>query len=546
MRIGLRLYSKYMAIVACAVLALICWACPLTLQAQAPQVAYTVTSAWGSGFQTSVTITNTGSTPIQNWKLQFTLPYAISSIWNAQVAAQSENTYTIIGDSWDISIPAGGSVNFGFIGSAYAGNAPQNPANCLVNGEAVSSTTCTTGSGTVPPGAPTGLTAADVTSSSVTLSWTAAAKGTNPITSYNVYENGKLLTSSTTTSTKITGLTASTTYQFTVAAVDSAGVISSQSSAITVTTSGGSGNSGGGADGAFPSHFFAPYVDVTVYPTFNLTQSAPSAGPYFTMAFIVDGGGCSASWGGVVPLSQNWMLSDVQNLRAGGGDVIVSFGGEAGSELAQTCSTEAALQAQYQAVIDMYQLKRIDFDIEGAAEADTTSIGLRDEAIAALQAANPGLEVSFTLPVLPTGLTQDGLNVIQDAISKGVKLKTVNVMAMDYGQPDSQMGQDAINAGTATAKQLQSLYPELSSSQALAMVGVTPMIGVNDTQGETFSLNDAQLLLNWARSNGVGFLSMWSATRDSACVDGSTSAEPTCSGVSQQPFAFSEIFKQID
>jgi len=148
--------------------------------------------------------------------------------------------------------------------------------------------------------------------------------------------------------------------------------------------------------------------------------------------------------------------------------------------------------------------------------------------------------------VLPTGLTQDGLNVIQDAISKGVKLKTVNVMAMDYGQPDSQMGQDAINAGTATAKQLQSLYPELSSSQALAMVGVTPMIGVNDTQGETFSLNDAQLLLNWARSNGVGFLSMWSATRDSACVDGSTSAEPTCSGVSQQPFAFSEIFKQID
>jgi hypothetical protein len=529
-------------------LALICLTTPATSQAQAPQVTYTVTSSWGSGFQTSVTITNTSNTPIQNWTLQFALPYTISSIWNAQITAGSGGNYTVAGDSWNSSIPAGGSVNFGFVGGAYSGNAPQNPANCLVNGEAVSSTTCSTGSNTIPPATPTGLTAANVTSSSVTLQWTAAAKGTYPIASYNVYENGKLQTSSTTTSATVNGLTASTSYQFTVAAVDSTGVISSQSPAITVTTTGGSGGStgGGSSSGAFPGHFFAPYVDVTVYPTFNLTQSASSAGKYFTLAFIVDGGSCQAAWGGVVPLSQNWMLSDVQSLRANGGDVIVSFGGQSGSELAQSCSTAAAVQAQYQAVIDLYKLKRIDFDIEGAAEADPTSFSRRNQAIAALQQANPDLQVSFTLPVLPSGLTQDGLNLLQDAISKGVKLSTVNVMAMDYGQPDSQMGQDAINAGQATATQLQSLYSGLSSSQALAMVGITPMIGVNDTQGETFSLNDAQLLLNFAKSNGVGSLAMWSATRDTACTDSSTYAEPTCSGVSQQPFAFSAIFKQLD
>lgn len=527
-----------------------CWACPFTLHAQAPQVAYTVTSSWGSGFQTSVTITNTGTAPISNWALKFTLPYTISSIWNAQTTASSSNTYTIAGDSWNASIPAGGSVNFGFIGSAYAGNAPQNPTKCLVNNAPVSSTTCTSGSGstgTVAPGAPTGLTASNVTSSSVTLQWAAGAKGTNPVASYNVYENGKLLTSSTATSVTVNGLTASTSYQFTVAAVDSTGVLSPQSAAVTAATqSSGSGSGAGGGTGVFPSQFFAPYVDVTLYPTFNLTQSAPSAGKYFTLAFIVDGGSCSAAWGGQIALSQNWMLSDVQGLRAAGGDVIVSFGGANGSELAQTCSSVAALQAQYQAVINMYSLKRIDFDIEGAAVAEPTSVSLRDQAIAALQAANPGLQVSFTLPVLPTGLTQDGVNVVKDAVSKGVKLSTVNVMAMDYGQADSQMGQDAINAGKATATQLQSVYSGLSSSQALAMVGITPMIGVNDSSGETLSLNDAQLLETFAKSNGVGFLAMWSATRDTACTNGSTYAQPNCSGVSQQPFAFSAIFKQLD
>jgi hypothetical protein len=47
--------------------------------------------------------------------------------------------------------------------------------------------------------------------------------------------------------------------------------------------------------------------------------------------------------------------------------------------------------------------------IEGAAVQDQHSITLRDQALAGLEKANPNLHISFTLPVLPTGLVASGL-----------------------------------------------------------------------------------------------------------------------------------------
>ena len=77
------------------------------------------------------------------------------------------------------------------------------------------------------------------------------------------------------------------------------------------------------------------------------------------------------------------------------------------------------LENAYQTVITAYNLTHIDFDIEGGAEADHASIDRRSQALAALQtvaaAAGRTLDVSFTLPVLPTGLTSDGLDVLRSS-----------------------------------------------------------------------------------------------------------------------------------
>lgn len=116
-----------------------------------------------------------------------------------------------------------------------------------------------------------------------------------------------------------------------------------------------------------------------------------------------------------------------------GGDVIISFSGANGTELALGCSDEERILQAYQDVIDRYNLKWVDFDIEGWAVAERPSIDRRNRVIRQLQINNPDLKVAFCLPVLPQGLTHDGLYVIKSAQNEGVSIDVVNVMAMDYG-----------------------------------------------------------------------------------------------------------------
>jgi chitinase len=160
-------------------------------------------------------------------------------------------------------------------------------------------------------------------------------------------------------------------------------------------------------------------------------------------------------------------------------------------------------------------------------------------AMKTLQANNPGLTFSLTLPVLPSGLTADGVNMIKAAKDAGVKIGVVNIMAMDYYQGSQDMGQAAINAAQATLAQMKSV----DSGYTYANVGITPMIGVND-DGSTFTLANAATVESWAASNGIGRLSMWSANRDKSCASAAggikPAASPTCSGVSQSTLQFTD------
>ncbi|WP_188441695.1 GEVED domain-containing protein, partial [Planktosalinus lacus] len=92
---------------------------------------------------------------------------------------------------------------------------------------------------TEAPTAPTNLTASDVTQTSVDLAWTASTDNVG-VTGYDVYEGTDLLFSVTGTSTTVTGLTASTSYDFSVKAKDAAGNISGSSNVVTITTESGS------------------------------------------------------------------------------------------------------------------------------------------------------------------------------------------------------------------------------------------------------------------------------------------------------------------
>lgn len=288
---------------------------------------------------------------------------------------------------------------------------------------------------------------------------------------------------------------------------------------------------------------FAPFVDTSLAPAYDLLDTAKATGvKEFNLAFVTSGGSCAPLWGGATDLESDKVAAQIGDLRAAGGDVRVSFGGAAGSELALNCASADELAAAYGKVVDAYDLTKVDFDIEGGALPDTAANTRRAQAIAQLQKEHPDLDVSYTLPVMPEGLTQPGLDLLADAKENGVDIGAVNIMAMDYGPAYSDdMGAYAIDAATATQAQLKSTLG-LSDDEAWQSLVVTPMIGVNDVPTEIFTVEDATQLVEFAREKGIG-LSMWSSTRDQACEGGpQDSASPVCSSIDQDPLAFTKAF----
>jgi chitinase len=209
----------------------------------------------------------------------------------------------------------------------------------------------------------------------------------------------------------------------------------------------------------------------------------------------------------------NAFTSQVSSLRSSGGNVIISFGGAPNgnvpNEIAQTCISVSSLTAAYQSVVNTYGATRLDFDIEGSVLSDTAATSRRDQALAALQRADPAVQVDFTLAVDPTGLpTGPGSEfaLLQDAKNAGVKVSYVNIMTMDFGNGQNALS-DAESAARATSGQLAGLYG-VSTSAAYGMLGLTPIAGQND-DNEYFSTADASALESFAAANGVGELAFW-------------------------------------
>ncbi|MCM2387324.1 chitinase [Streptomyces albipurpureus] len=214
----------------------------------------------------------------------------------------------------------------------------------------------------------------------------------------------------------------------------------------------------------------------------------------------------------------------------------MTFGGAGGRELAQNCDSVDALFTEYNAVVTQYDLKYVDFDIEGPAVTDPVSIARRSAALARLQQAHPDLRISLTLPVTPQGLTATGLSVVTSARDAGVTLDVVNVMTMDYFLV-IDYGDAALRAAEATFTQLKSLYPDRSDSRLWGTIGVTPMIGENDDH-QIYDQADARQLVAFAQSRKLGMLSFWDVTRDRNACTGNLSL---CTNIPQTPYEFSRI-----
>jgi chitinase len=298
---------------------------------------------------------------------------------------------------------------------------------------------------------------------------------------------------------------------------------------------------------------YTPYVDTTLNvhwdpqyqdlePADLLLISEASGVTNFSLAFITDAGSCSPAWGGQsgYSVSNSWAAHLTDKLRANHINYKISFGGAAGNDISQACS-DSQLVTAYEQVIKTYQPYGLDFDIENGS----ANVPRLMQAIHQIQLAHPDLQISFTLPVMPEGLTGAGQEVVKQAKAALVTSFQVNIMAMDYGPAYiNDMGQYAIDAATSLFNFLKTVYPELADAVIWQRIEVTPMIGVNDVNVEQFSLADADLLRNFAIKNKLWGLAIWSANRDYPCAD--KSASNTCSGNNLQsvPYEFARHFLQ--
>lgn len=202
--------------------------------AAGPTATFTKTSDWGTGWEGNYRIANPGPDAITSWTVEFDLPvgHRVTSLWDA-IWSQSDTHVTARNASWNGTIGAGGSTSFG-LDVAYSGTYGA-PANCRLNGAPCDGSGG--GSDTSPPSVPTGLRSTGVTSSSVSLAWTASTDNVG-VTGYDVYRGTTRVSTVTGTSATVGGLAATTTYSFSVAARDAAGNVSARSAALSVTTTG--------------------------------------------------------------------------------------------------------------------------------------------------------------------------------------------------------------------------------------------------------------------------------------------------------------------
>ncbi|MFF2379407.1 carbohydrate binding domain-containing protein [Streptomyces sp. NPDC058108] len=386
------------------------------------------------------------------------------------------------------------------------------------------------GSDTQAPTAPTNLTSTGKTSSTVSLSWGASSDNVG-VSGYDVYSGTNQVLSVSGTSATVGGLSPSTAYTFTVKARDAAGNTSAASNSVSVTTSAG----GGGTTGFKQA---APYLYLGWGDPPSATSVMSATGiKWYTMAFMLDSGGCNPAWDSSRPLTGGTDQTVINQIRSAGGDVVPSFGGWQGSKLGANCSSASALAGALQKVIDAYSLKAIDMDIENTDEFENEAVQAKIlTALKTVKANNPGLRTIVTFGTSTTGPSYYGNRLIEQAQSLNAGIDVFTIMPFDFGGGSDMYG-NTVNATEALKTKLKSTFG-WDDATAYSHIGISGMNGLSDQQENTTPAIWTSIR-DWANSHHIARLAYWSVNRDRSCPGGGVVSN--CSGISQSTWQFTSI-----
>jgi chitinase len=200
-----------------------------------------------------------------------------------------------------------------------------------------------------------------------------------------------------------------------------------------------------------------------------------------------------------------------------GGSVILSFGGANGPYLWDNLEEEAMYQEMVR-FLSYTGIAHIDYDIEGSALVISNSLSKLINVSKKLQ-DTLNTKIQLTLPCYPPGPWDDGglTSVTKDLLhlfyAGGVKLCYVNLMLMDYYAHITNHVIFSRQIIETVCNQLCLIYSVADKPKIYSQMGITPMIGVQD-DNTTFSTDDLEAVLSYAKSVGIGFISCWALQRD--------------------------------
>lgn len=493
---------------------------PVPASAAPATATFAKTQDWGGGFEGKITLVNGTTTAINGWTVEFDLPapHTITTSWDA-VRTSTGQHHVFRNPSWAPTLAAGASTSFGFNGSP--GNFSGGVLNCTFNGASCSGGPTNPGA----PGVPGNPTVTATTGSSISLSWGAS---TGTVTGYRVYEGTTVRATPTGTSATISGLGTCQSHTYMIAAFNSIGE-SAKSAAVTGTTTGCTTPQGGPG---------APYLHLGWGnpPTPSTVMNATGV-KWFTMAFMLSGGGCTPSWDSQRPLQGGVDAQAIANVRANGGDIVPSFGGWSGNKLGPNCSSAQALAGAYQQVINAYNLKMIDIDIENTDEFESEIVQDRIlNALKIIKQNNPSVKTIVTFGTTTSGPNFWGNRLINQARALAVNVDVFTIMPFDFGG-GANMFQNTVNASEGLKNSLKTAFG-WSDAVAYAHMGISGMNGLSDQQ-ELTSVATWTQIRDWAKQRGLARLAFWSVNRDRPCPGGGVTSN--CSGIAQSDWDFTRV-----
>ncbi|AKU79789.1 hypothetical protein [Spiroplasma turonicum] len=202
-----------------------------------------------------------------------------------------------------------------------------------------------------------------------------------------------------------------------------------------------------------------------------------------------------------------------------------------------------------EAATDLETPKNIDFDIEGNSQNDKSALKVLAKTLAKMKKEDSTWNFSVTLPVLPSGLSSEGIGVLlvfaTEFKNAGIDYKNmpiINLMLMDYGndiynqaikdrKTNFDLAKSAIeNTIAQLSKTIKNLY-EINpiDDELYGLIGATPMIGINDTKAGIFTLEDAKDLYNYSMDKNIAYIGMWSQNCDRGIINGKKSIKTVTS-----------------